>query len=133
MTKPQGRPEFEPTTKQRRSVSIAAGAGESHEEIAIGIGIAINTLRKHFALELTRGAYERRQEVIEALFGAAVDKGNAAAAKAYLAMTPQVAAPPLPPDQPVVPEGKKAQANAAAVTAQAGTEWESLLTGQPVQ
>lgn len=31
------------------------------------------------------------------------------------------------------PQGKKAQQAAAAVTAQAGTDWETLLTGQPVQ
>lgn len=31
------------------------------------------------------------------------------------------------------PQGKKAEANVAAVTAQVGTDWENLLTGQPVQ
>lgn len=35
-------------------------------------------------------------------------------------------------DKPPAP-GKKAQANADAVTAQAGTDWESLLTTGPVQ
>lgn len=111
----------------RRSVSIVAGAGVSHEEIAIGLGIAINTLKKHFAFELTTGAYQRRQEVLNAMFKAA-KKGNVAAQKAYAAMTPKPAAPPLqPPADTDKPEGKKAQAQAAAVTAQAGTSWESLL------
>lgn len=113
----------------RRDVSIAAGAGISHEEIALGMGIAKMTLQKHFAFELTTGAYQRRQEVLNAMFRAA-KKGNVAAQKAYAALTPKAAAPPQDPK----PDGKKAQAAADAVTAQSGTEWESLLkpTG-PVQ
>lgn len=123
------RPEFKPTPKMRRDVSIAAGAGISHEEIALGMGIAKMTLQKHFAFELTTGAYQRRQEVLNAMFRAA-KKGNVAAQKAYAALTPKASAPPAWEK----PEGKKAQAAADAVTAQAGTGWESLLkpTG-PVQ
>lgn len=120
---------FEPTKKQRREVSIAAGAGVSHEEIALGIGISRPTLEKHFAFELTTGAYCRRQEVLNAMFKAA-KKGNVAAQKAYAAMTPRAAAPPAPPEQP---EGKKAQAQADAISAHTGTEWESLLTRPTVQ
>ncbi len=126
------RPQYKPTAAQRRSVSIAAGAGVSHEEIAIGLGIAKMTLQKHFAYELTEGAYRRRQEVLEAMFRAA-KKGNVAAQKAYAALMPKVAAPPLPPERQEVPEGKKAQAAADAKTAQAGTEWADLLPSVPAQ
>lgn len=104
----------------------------SHEEIAIGLGIAINTLKKHFAFELTTGAYQRREEVLNAMYRTA-KKGNVAAQKAYTALTPKVAAPPLPPDQPEKPDGKKAQANADAVTAQKGTDWDSILPTGAVQ
>lgn len=116
--------EFEPTKKQRREVSIAAGAGVSHEEMALGLGISRPTLAKHFAYELTTGAYKRRQEVLNAMFKAAKN-GNVAAQKAYAAMTPRVAAPPSL-DEPA-PEGKKAQRQADAKTAQVGTDWETLL------
>lgn len=116
--------EFKPTPKQRHTVSVVAGAGVSHEEIAIGMGISRPTLEKHFAHELTTGAYQRRQEVLNAMFRAA-KMGNVAAQKAYTALTPKVAAPPLPAEPK--PAGKKEQAASAAVTAQAGTGWEALL------
>jgi len=119
-----GRPEFKVTKAMRHSVSVAAGAGISHEEIALGLGISRTTLQKHFSYELTTGAYLRRQEVMDAMYLAAVN-GNVAAQKAYAAMTPKVAAPPLPlPDKPL---GKKDRANADAATAHAGTDWEGLL------
>ena len=121
------RPPFNPTAAMRRNVSIVAGAGVSHEEIALGLGISHVTLTKYFAYELTTGAYKRRQEVLGAMFKAAKN-GNVAAQKAYAAMTPRVAAPPLSPEPANAPEGKKAQAQAAAVSAQAGTGWETLLT-----
>lgn len=127
---------FKPTAAMRRSVSIVAGAGVAHEDIALGLGISHVTLTKYFAYELTTGAYKRRQEVLGAMFKAA-KSGNVAAQKAYAAMTPRVAAPPLPTeplDAPkAVPDGKKAQAAALAVSAQAGTEWEALLQPGAVQ
>jgi len=102
----------------------------SHEEIAIGMAMARNTLEKHFAAELSAGAYAKRLEILQAMHAAA-KKGNMTAARAYLANEPRVAAPPLP--QPEAeprkqePLGKKAQANADATTAAVGTEWDTLL------
>ena len=105
----------------------------SHEEIALGLGIARGTLLSHFDYELTTGAYRKRLDVMQAMQRAA-KKGNVAAAKAYMGMTPQVAAPPLPkePERPAAdqkPEkiGKKEQAQADAVTAHTGTGWEEVL------
>lgn len=129
------RPTYKPTAAARRKVAIAAGAGLSHEEIAIGLGISRNTLEKHFESELSHGAYAKRLEVLVAMHVAA-KKGNVAAQKAYTSMPmPRAAATPLPADgesaaktkQPA--KGKKEQAHDAALAAQSGTDWQDLLPG----
>ena len=118
----------------RRQVAVAAGGGMSHEAIAIGLGISRNTLEKHFEAELSSGAYARRIQVLNAMHAAAL-KGNMTAARAYLANDPRMAAPPAPAhpgtDAPAKPDGKKAQAQADAVTAAVGTDWEQLLALPP--
>lgn len=123
-----GRPPFEPTQEHRERVSIAASGGLTHDVIAAAIGISVPTLRKYFSDELTAGACGKRVEVLEALHAAAM-RGNVTAQRAILAMPePRGIAPPAEPEGDVQkPEGKKAQANAEAVVAQRGTEWEDLL------
>lgn len=129
------RPTYKPTAADRRKVAIAAGAGLSHEEIAIGLGIARNTLEKHFEAELSHGAYAKRLEVLMAMHAAA-KRGNVAAQKAYTSLPmPRAAATPLPADEAGAPKtkaaakGKKEQAHADAIGAQAGTDWQDLLPG----
>jgi len=143
----RGRPPHAPTPALRRRVSIAAGGGMRHEDIALALGINRDTLAKYYEQELSVGAMERRAEVMQALHAAA-KRGSSSAAKAYLLLEPQLAAPPLPdgvspqPEAPgpaPAPEprqarvGKKEQQKADAVTAQQGTDWESLLPGAPLQ
>ena len=112
---------------------MSAGGGMSHEEIALGLGISRNTLQKHFAHELSIGAMEKRQEVMDAMFKTAKG-GNVTAQKAYIAMMPPLAVPPLPIEEKPLKVGKKQQAQADAVTAHTGTEWEDLLKpGAPLQ
>lgn len=118
------RPRYKPTPEQRERVAIAAGAGMSHESIAAALGIARNTLDLHFSEELTKGAAEKRMEILAAMFKTAKD-GNVSAQKAYLSQTAQAS--------PQQPEGKKAQADLDAKTAQSGTDWESLLPSARVQ
>lgn len=108
-----------------------------HEDIALALGIARDTLDKHYAHELTTVATMRRMEVLQGLHAAA-KRGSSSAAKAYLAIEPQLAAPPAAPSagqdsppQRVRPEGKKAQAAEDAKTAQVGTDWGDLLRAPP--
>lgn len=105
-----------------------------HVDIATALGIARDTLEKHFESELAGGALARRMEVLQALHAAA-KKGSSSAARAYLAHEATPAVPPLPvPDEkPAAPVGKKAQAQADAVTAARGTEWDNLLAPRAVQ
>jgi hypothetical protein len=125
-------------------VSIAAGGGMTHEDIATALGISRETLRKHYRQELSIEAQKRRMEVLEAVFTTAKKKGTSAAARAYLGNVPEFEAPPLPEgEQPPAPPpapvaapapaekpaklGKKEQAQADAHTAAQGTEWDDLL------
>ena len=119
-TTTKGRPALNFSTQQRNAVAIAAGAGMSHEAIALALGIGRTTLERHFRVELSSGACAKRLEVMRALYAAA-KKGNVAAAKAYLLLgaTPAVPREPAP--------GKKVLAQRAAVGAAIGTDWEDLL------
>lgn len=118
-----------------------------HEDLALALGISRDTLSKHYGTELSTGAALRRLEVLQAQFRTAIKKGSTAAARAYLAVEPELAAPPAPdgqgraapatatepsaPTEPAPklaqPMGKKDQARADASTAAAGTEWDKLL------
>ena len=116
----------------RQKVAIAAGGGMAHESIALALGIARNTLEKHFAHELSAGAYQKRLDVLLAMHAAA-KKGNVAAAKVYAALEPHLIAPPIgseagagapapapaaaPAPAKPAPVGKKAQAQADVIGA----------------
>jgi hypothetical protein len=121
------RPPFKPTAAMKQTVAVAAGGGMSHEEIAIGLGISRPTLEKHFAFELSHGAYAKRLEVLQAMQRAA-KKGNVAAQKAYMQLTPAVAVPTREEGESKPPKlGKKDQAQEDAVNAGKGTEWGDIL------
>jgi hypothetical protein len=136
----RGRPAHQPTAATRRQVSVAAGAGMRHVDIAIALGLSRETLEKHYQAELSQAAQARRMDVLMGLYNAA-KKGSSAAAARYLRLDPELAVPPLSEgDQPLAPTpapvavapkadkiGKKEQAQADAVTAAVGTEWADLL------
>lgn len=133
------RPTLKFTAAQRRAVAVAAAGGMSHESIAQALQISRNSLEKHFEAELSTVAQRRRMEVLVAQFQAA-KRGNVSAQKAFLANEPQAAVPPLPMNPPALAptparRGKKEQAQAEAVTAARGTEWDEILPkpGQPLQ
>ena len=89
----RGRPAHTPTAATRRQVSIAAGGGMRHEDIALALGITRDTLRKWYLQELTVVASTRRLEVLNAMYAAA-KKGSSSAAKAFLAAMPEFEVPP---------------------------------------
>ena len=135
----RGRPPHVATVALRRKVSVAAGGGMRHTEIALALGISTDTLLRYYADELTTGALARRMEALSGLHALA-KKGNPGAVRAYLAIQPQLMTAPTEGDQPAVPApaeppkatpgvrlGKKDQAQADAMTAPIGTEWGSLL------
>lgn len=111
----------------------------THEAIALALGISEPTLRKHYAAELSAGAHLRRAEVLEKLFTSA-KKGSTSAARAYLQHAAQFApleegAEPKPgpaPAEKPAKLGKKQQAQADAVGAERGTDWDGLLPGNVV-
>jgi len=61
------RPRLKPTREQRRLVAMAAGAGTTHEEIAIALQISRSSLERHFGRELTVGACRCRIDVMCAM------------------------------------------------------------------
>jgi hypothetical protein len=117
------RPSFKATAVQRERVAVAAAGGMAHAEIALAIGVSRNTLEKHFRSELTEGAQQRRLDVLNAQYRAALE-GNVAAQKAFLLGHATGKKVPSPRKSSV---GKKTQAERAALTAEVGTEWEELL------
>ncbi len=71
----QGRPLYEPTDEQREAVQMMAACGVPQADIARATGpdgIALNTLRKHFARELELGALVANTKVATTLYKQAV-------------------------------------------------------------
>src|SRR5260370_16416414 len=77
------RPSFTPSAEQRRSVKAIAGLGMRHQDIAVVLEVAEKTLRKHFRVELARGAIEANAKVLQTLYGMATSGENTAATIFY--------------------------------------------------
>jgi hypothetical protein len=73
------RPSFKVTDEQQRMVKTMAALGTRHEDIAAILDITPKTLRKHFRVELTRGAIEANAKVGQTLFSMATSGRNIAA------------------------------------------------------
>lgn len=127
-----GRPEFEPTLANRNAVRLMRADGWTVDRIARRIGVSANTLRKHFAEELSDGSDIVRLQALEDLRRAS-SKGKVAASNALLKLSGLEPPPPPPPpghDEKPEPEklGKKESARRAALTAEQGTTWHELMT-----
>lgn len=74
------RPRLEPTEEQRRRVKSLSAYGIKQEHIAQMMGIrSPKTLRKHFRVELTRGAIEADAQVGQTLYQMATSGKHPAA------------------------------------------------------
>lgn len=130
-----GRPEWAPTKADRQKVAVMRGGGMEIKEIALHFGVTPPTLTKHCKLELSQIAIQKKSEMVEALFKAG-KKGNVSAIKRYLELGANLVPQSLPEGGGDKPDGlkpaamgKKEQANADAVGAATGTDWEDLLPG----
>ncbi len=71
-----GRKAFEPTMANRLLVRKLARAGWSQDEIAEGMGVSDETLRKYFRYELDMGNIEMCSTIEETLYQIATDKDH---------------------------------------------------------
>ena len=128
--RPPGRPEFEPTQRQREDVRLWAADDWSEERMAQQLGIARETLRKHFADEIQYGADRIRTQVLRDLERSS-RAGRVGASAKLLEITSMVAPPSAPkaerPEAPPEPLGKKAQAIVDAKSADVGSDWADLV------
>lgn len=135
-----GRPEHQPTEKDRLQVKMLSAMGIGIDDISRVIGVSAPTLRKHYEREVELGHIEANAKVAGSLFRQATDptKPNVTAAIFWLKVRAgwreadrdgEAFTPKAPREEP---PGKKALAEANAVTAAIGTDWEQLLkTGSP--
>lgn len=127
---PVGRPEFEPTQRQREDVKLCKADEWSDDRIARQLGISRNTLLKHFAEELAYGADQVRMRNLRNLQRLA-DAGSVPACRELLEMSEggaeMLPVPSAPPAEHEAPLGKKEQATRDARTAHEGTSWNQIL------
>lgn len=133
MTTPNkgGRPPFAPTDKDRATVKSMSAFGIPDYEIAKVLGITARTMRKHFWQELEVGHIEANAKVAQSLYKKATGDGNQAVQAAIFWLRSRAGWRDKAPEAVEEPLGKKAQRQAAAKTAERGTDWESLLNGPP--
>lgn len=113
-----GRKPFAPTEEQRYTVSLMAGIGIVHDEIAKCVGISDETLRKYFREELDTGKVKTIARVADSLVRQAL-AGNITAAIYYL----KTQGGWRETGDASKPQGKKEAAQEAAKTAGKGSGW----------
>nr|WP_294564505.1 hypothetical protein [uncultured Rhodopila sp.] len=124
----RGRPEHVPTDATRDQVEVLIAGGMRQWQIAAALGISEPTLTEHYAAQLDAGRSKKKAQVIAALFKAGVETGNVSALKAWLSLPEALEEQPdQRQPQKDIPMGKKAAANAAAISAGFGTDWAGLL------
>lgn len=127
----RGRPEHDPSARDRAQVKMLAAMGIPQADIARVVGVSQRTLTKHYKAELETGGIEANAKVAQSLFKQATDpqKPNVAAGIFWLKTRAgwREKDPASSPGEVAAQPGKKEQANLDARNAEAGTEWDGLL------
>lgn len=133
----RGRPEWEPTPKDRRTVETMAAYGIPEEDIALVLGKDAKTLRKHCRVELDTGLIKANAKVAGNMYALATGKGREAVTAGIFwlktrAGWSEYSPPPKSPAHPPAtkPLGKKAQADADAHQPPSEPEWAVLVHGR---
>lgn len=129
MTSPKvGRPVHVPTDDSRNLVESLSGFGIPQEEIARLIGIDPKTLRLHYTDQIELGGIKATAKVAQNLFNMACKptREGLQAAIFWLRVRAHWSEYSPRPFQ-AEPLGKKATAEAEALTAAEGTEWSRLV------
>lgn len=72
----------EPTDKDRKQVTLMAGIGLTHDQIAKIVGVSDETLRKYYAEELETAVSKMNAQVAQNLFSIATSKAPGAVSAA---------------------------------------------------
>jgi len=76
----------EPTEKDRKQITVMAGIGLTHDQIAKVVGISDETLRKYYSQELETAESLMNAQVAQNLFSIATSKGTGSVAAAIFWM-----------------------------------------------
>lgn len=129
MNKPRpGRPAHAPTEESRAMVESLSGFGIPQDEIARLVGIDPKTLRLHYAAEIELGGIKATAKVAQNLFNMACRPTREGLQAAIFWLRVRAGWSEYSPRPPVTePLGKKATADAEALTAARGTDWGQLV------
>lgn len=121
-----GRPAFQPTDKDRRTVEVLAGFGLPQDKIAIVLGIGKMTLWRYFRTELDRGSATVEATLVGNLLTIAKGKDAVALKAIIFALQARFGWSFLTPINPP-PPGKKESAVIEAQTAHEESDWGRLV------
>lgn len=121
----RGRPEYAPTEAGREKVQVLRAQGMSKEAIAEAMDIHVETLTKHFSVELECAVAKKTADVMMARYRSAIG-GSVPAQNKFLELAGAI--PPKQKKEPKTPaRGKKEQADIDAQEAPEGSSWGSIL------
>ena len=128
MTQPRGRPPHVPTKETQDMVESLSGFGIPQDEIAKLIGIDPKTLRLHYADQIELGGIKATAKVAQNLFNMACKPNREGLQAAIFWLRVRAHWSEFTPRSPAPePLGKKAMAEAEALTGAQGTEWGHLV------
>lgn len=123
-----GRPAHAPTDDSRNLVESLSGFGIPQDEIARLVGIDPKTLRAHYADQIELGAIKATAKVAQNLFNMACKPNREGLQAAIFWLRVRAHWSEYSPRQfQTEPLGKKATAEADALTAADGTDWARLV------